>query len=121
SAPPVTPTHPPNARASDHALNQFTHAIGTQPVAWENLAAIRPEHVAVWREQLPPAGQTNSTIRRKLTALRSLFSYLQTYGYSGANPAHGKFVKAPAVARAGKTVPPSPHHSPPPPPPLPAH
>jgi hypothetical protein len=26
------------------------------------------------------------------------------YGYVGANPAHGKFVKAPAVSRDGKTV-----------------
>ena len=47
---------------------------------------------------------TNSTIRRKLTALRSLFSYLKTYGYTGANPAHGDFVAAPAVPRDGKTV-----------------
>ena len=39
-----------------------------------------------------------------MTALRSLFSYLQTYGYTGANPAHGKFVTAPAVPRDGKTV-----------------
>jgi integrase/recombinase XerD len=60
-------------------------------------------------ELLVAAGQTNSTIRRKLTALRSPFSYLQTYGYSGANPAHGKFVKAPAVPRDGKTVALSPH------------
>ncbi len=52
---------------------------------------------------------TNSSIRRKLTALRSLFSYLQIYSYSGANPAHGKFVAAPAVARDGKTVGLSPH------------
>ena len=52
---------------------------------------------------------TNSSIRRKLTALRSLFSYLQTYGYTGANPAHGEFVTAPAVSRDGKTVGLSPH------------
>ncbi|MFI5386965.1 MAG: tyrosine-type recombinase/integrase [Fimbriimonadales bacterium] len=52
---------------------------------------------------------TNSSIRRKLTTLRSLFSYLQTYGYGGANPAHGDFVTAPAVARDGKTVGLSPH------------
>jgi integrase/recombinase XerD len=39
----------------------------------------------------------------------ALDSYLQTYGYSGANPAHGKFVKAPAVPRDGKTVGLSPH------------
>ncbi len=36
--------------------------------------------------------QTNSTIRRKMTALRSLFSYLKIYGYTGANPAHGDFL-----------------------------
>jgi integrase/recombinase XerD len=39
-----------------------------------------------------------------MTALRSLYSYLQTYGYSGANPAHADFVDAPSVARDGKTV-----------------
>ena len=33
-----------------------------------------------------------------MTALRSLYSYLQTYGYTGANPAHGDFVDSPAVA-----------------------
>ncbi len=36
--------------------------------------------------------------------LRSLFSYLQSYGYVGANPAHSDFVAAPAVPRDGKTV-----------------
>ena len=60
--------------------------------------------VAAWRDSLCEQGAANSTIRRKLTALRSLFSYLQVYGYTGANPAHGKFVKAPSVARDGKTV-----------------
>jgi hypothetical protein len=39
-----------------------------------------------------------------VTALRSLYSYSQTYGYVGANPAHVDFVDAPAVARDGKTV-----------------
>lgn len=39
-----------------------------------------------------------------MTALRSLFSYLQTYGYTGANPAHSKFVDTPPVPRDGKTV-----------------
>ena len=100
---------PHTRRAYRLDLDQFLAASGIQPDAWEQLAAIRPEHVSQWREQLAAAGQTNSTIRRKLTALRSLFSYLQTYGYSGANPAHGKFVKAPAVPRDGKTVGLSPH------------
>jgi integrase/recombinase XerD len=35
---------------------------------------------------------------------RSLFSYLQTYGYTGVDPAHGDFVEAPPVPRDGKTV-----------------
>ncbi len=70
----------------------------------EQLLAVRPEHVAAWREQLQQSEQANSTVARKLTVLRSLFSYLQVYGYTGANPAHSKFVAAPAVPRDGKTV-----------------
>jgi len=50
----------------------------------------RPEQVSRWRDTLAEARMTNSTILRKLTTLRSLFSYLQTYGYTGANSAHGK-------------------------------
>jgi integrase/recombinase XerD len=60
--------------------------------------------VASWRDYLHEEGLTNSSIRRKMTALRSLFSYLQTYGFVGANPAHSDFVAAPAVPRDGKTV-----------------
>jgi integrase/recombinase XerD len=70
----------------------------------DDLKAVRPEHVAAWRESLQAANMVNSTIRRKLTVIRSLFSFLQVYGYTGANPAHGKFVKAPPVSRDGKTV-----------------
>jgi integrase/recombinase XerD len=77
---------------------------------WGHLAAIRPKHVAEWRDQLIADKLTNASIRRKLTALRSLFSYLQSYGFLGANPAHSDFVDAPAVARDGKTVALSPEH-----------
>jgi integrase/recombinase XerD len=66
--------------------------------------------VAQWRDHLCESGLTNASIRRKLTALRSLFSYLQSYGFIGANPAHSDFVDAPAVARDGKTVALSPEH-----------
>jgi integrase/recombinase XerD len=99
--------HTRRAYASD--LDQFLAHAGIEAGAWEQLTAIRPEHVAAWRDALTDGGQTNSSIRRKLTALRSLFSYLKTYGYAGANPAHGDFVSAPAVARDGKTVGLSPH------------
>ena len=85
-------------------LSQFLNFHGIPRTHVEQLASVRPSHVAAWRDDLRTQGAANSTIRRKLTALRSLFSYLQIYGYTGANPAHGKFVKAPAVARDGKTV-----------------
>ena len=99
--------HTRRAYASD--LDQFLAHAGIEAGAWEQLAAIRPEHVAAWRDALTADEQTNSTIRRKMTALRSLFSYLKTYGYTGANPAHSDFVAAPAVSRDGKTVGLSPH------------
>jgi integrase/recombinase XerD len=91
-------------KAYRHDLGQFLAFSGVADGHWETLMQLRPEHVAAWRDQLAAEGRANSSIRRKLTALRSLFSYLQTYGYLGANPAHGKFVAAPVVPRDGKTV-----------------
>lgn len=85
-------------------LQQFFTFAGIPADQVESLAVVRPGGVAAWRDKLQQSGMTNSSIRRKLTTLRSLFSYLQTYGYTGANPAHGKFVKAPSVSRDGKTV-----------------
>ncbi len=71
---------------------------------WEQLVTIRPGHVTAWRDHLLSLGRSNSGVYRKLTVLRSLFSYLKTYGYTGANPAHSDFVDAPHVPRDGKTV-----------------
>src|SRR5208337_3415895 len=100
---------PHTRRVYESDLDQFLAHAGIKAGAWEQLAHIRPEDVAAWRDALTADEQTNSTIRRKLTALRSLFSYLKTYGYTGANPAHSDFVAAPKVARDGKTVGLSPH------------
>lgn len=84
-------------------LLQFCDAAGIRPDEFERLIHIRPGDVSAWRDRLYKEGRTNATIRRKLTTLRSLLSYLQTYGYTGANPAHGKFVTAPSVGKDGKT------------------
>jgi integrase/recombinase XerD len=83
---------------------QFLNFIGADPSHLEVLASVRPSQVAAWRDQLWEQGRTNSSIMRKMTAVRSLYSYLQTYGYTGVNPAHSDFVDAPAVPRDGKTV-----------------
>ncbi len=85
-------------------VRQFLHFVGAEPTHLEELAAVRPAQVAAWRDQLKEQGLTNSSIRRKMTAVRSLFSYLQSYGFAGANPAHSDFVDAPAAPRDGKTV-----------------
>jgi integrase/recombinase XerD len=84
-------------------LKQFVAFAGLAADEWEGLLRIRPGDVAAWRDALQAAGLTNASVRRKLTAVRSLFSYLNIYGYTGANPAHGKFVQAPSVGKDGKT------------------
>lgn len=85
-------------------LRQFLKFVGVRAHELERLGAIVPHQVAAWRDHLEHLGLTNSSIRRKMTALRSLYSYLQTYGYAGANPAHRDFVETPSVPRDGKTV-----------------
>jgi integrase/recombinase XerD len=85
-------------------VGQFIQFVGSPSDHVEKLAFVRPHDVAAWRDSLQQRGLTNSSIRRKLTALRSLFSYLQVYGHRGANPAHNDFVEAPPAPRDGKTV-----------------
>jgi len=100
---------PHTRRAYQSDLDQFLAHAGIPAGAWEQLAAVRPEDVSKSRDALAADEQTNSTIRRKMTALRSLLSYLKTYGYTGTNSAHSDFVSAPKVHRDGKTVGMSPH------------
>jgi integrase/recombinase XerD len=85
-------------------VGQFLRFCGASESDWPTIASTRPTDVSMWRDSLMASGLTNSSVRRKLTVLRSLFSYLQTYGFVGANPAHSDFVAAPAVPRDGKTV-----------------
>jgi integrase/recombinase XerD len=72
--------------------------------AWEKLTEIRPATVSAYRDLLLADGLTNTTISRKLSVIRSLYSFLRAYGYTGANPADTAFVASPAVPRDGKTV-----------------
>ncbi|MBX9581634.1 MAG: tyrosine-type recombinase/integrase [Gemmataceae bacterium] len=85
-------------------LAQFLRFANMPRGQWEYLAALRPSHVAAWRDHLLGRGLTNTAISRKLSVVRSLFGYLQKYGYAGANPADTAFVAAPVPPRDGKTV-----------------
>jgi integrase/recombinase XerD len=85
-------------------LEQFMKFSGLSPDEKEWLVFVKPEQVAAWRDHLMAARLANSSVSRKLTVLRSLFSYLQNYGLAGVNPAHSDYVDAPSVSREGKTV-----------------
>jgi integrase/recombinase XerD len=85
-------------------LEQFLRFTNILAGDWGKLVNIRPSHVAAWRDWLLTKGLSNTAVGRKLSVLRSLFTYLQTYGYTGSNPAAPAFVAVPPVPRDGKTV-----------------
>jgi len=96
----------PSAQTRDcytRDLRQFLVFVGA-PERLDALLSIRPAQIAAWRDKLRERGLAKVSILRKLTVLASLFSYLQNYGYTGANPAHSHFVQALSVPRDGKTV-----------------
>jgi hypothetical protein len=95
-------------------LAEFLRFARIPPDHLEQLATLRPQEVAAWRDHLCERGLANTSIVRKITVLRSLYSYLQTYGFTGANPAHADFVAVPAVwawvvptCRLAKRMPPA--------------
>jgi integrase/recombinase XerD len=85
-------------------LSRFLRHAGIPDEGWDQLPRIRPGHVAAYRDHLLAAGQSAAAVARKLSVVRSLFSYLRAYGYAGANPADTAFVASPPVPRDGKTV-----------------
>jgi hypothetical protein len=54
-------------------LQQFMVFVRIPLRSFEQLATVRPYHVAAWRDRLREQGLTNNSIRRKMTVLRSLF------------------------------------------------
>jgi site-specific recombinase XerD len=85
-------------------IQQFLAFVGIAGSEPHRLSSVRPNHVSAWRDRLRTRGLSNAAIMRKVTVLRSLFTFLQTYGYTGAKPVHSHFVALPPVSRDGKTV-----------------
>ena len=95
-------------------VEQFLEYHGLVPEQLEQMTRMVPDDVTSWRDHLLAFGGrpdkdgnatpgANSTVTRKITAVRSFFSFLQVGGYRGGNPAHPNFVKAPPVADVGLT------------------
>lgn len=90
------------AYARDLAL--FMRFVGIEASQLDRLKQIRPFTVAAWRDHLRDRGLAATSIGRKITVLRSLFTYLQVHGEAESNPAHPHLVSTPPVPRDGKTV-----------------
>lgn len=95
-------------------VEQFLRFLGIDPSHIEYMTQVLPVDVTDWRDSLLRSGgrvdqngsgqkAANATVARKMTALRSFFSFLQSYGYRGANPAHPHFVSTPKVPSDGQT------------------
>src|SRR4051812_16640930 len=72
---------PHTHRAYRCDLAQFMTFANHPAGHYEELLRTLPEHVAAWRDDLAQAGKADLTITRKVTALRSLFTYLTNYGF----------------------------------------
>ena len=95
-------------------VEQFLEFHGLETTHIEQMTRMVPDDVSSWRDFLMEEGgrpdpdgnstpASNATVARKMTALRSFFSYLQVAGYRGGNPAHPQFVDAPSMPSEGVT------------------
>ena len=81
-------------------IEQFSKLIGIE--SHEDFRMVRRSHVILWRDLLQNDGLGAATIRRKLSALSSLFDHLCNRNSVETNPVAG--VKRPAMgANVGKT------------------
>lgn len=76
-------------------ITQFFEAV--YPEGWPHPDAVSPRSVRRWVMQLAASGLEASTVRRKLSSLRSYYKYLLRHGKASHNPLHG--IQAPKMAK----------------------
>lgn len=93
--------HPRTRRAYQADIEDFCGFVGLATPGEFRL--VTHAHVLAWRAQLEQRGAAGATIRRKLSALASLFDHLlESNALAGGNPVHG--VKRPRIeTNEGKT------------------
>lgn len=77
---------PHTREAYSRDIVQFVAFAGVDPGRLNELLGVRPAVVAAWRDVLLANGLNNSSVARKMTSLRSLFSYLQTTATPARTP-----------------------------------
>ena len=88
-------------RAYKGDVSEFSNFIGiTTP---EEMRLVTRAHVIAWRKDLESRGLAPSSLRRKLSAVSSLFDYLCEKNAVNSNPVNG--VKRPAVESNEGTTP----------------
>jgi len=75
------------AKAYRHDVRQFMAFVGIETP--EELRKVTRAHVIAWRDALKGQGLAGSTIRRKLSALSDLFTFLCDRNAVNLNPVHG--------------------------------
>lgn len=93
--------NPRTRRAYQADLQDFCGFLGISQA--DDFRQVTRAHVLAWRQQMEHRQLAGSTIRRKLSALASLFDYLlDSNAVAGGNPVHG--VKRPVIeSNEGKT------------------
>lgn len=87
--------NPATRRAYRADIQDFAGFVGLERP--EDMRLVSRGHVIAWRDHLKAGKRAKSTIRRKLSALSSLFSYLAESNAIGVNPVTGvQRPKAPA-------------------------
>ncbi|MEZ6117139.1 MAG: site-specific integrase [Pirellulaceae bacterium] len=87
------------AQAYRKDVEQFLDFHGLAPTHIEQMTLMVPSDITAWRDHLlahggrpdlegNPTAASNATVSRKITALRSFFSFLQVGGYRGAGSAN---------------------------------
>jgi site-specific recombinase XerD len=85
-------------QAYERSILEFHRFIG------KHLSLVEPRDVQVWRDALLHSGQSNQTVAAKLSALRSLYAYIQKAvpGLIETNPADAQLVPPPKISNTPK-------------------
>ena len=83
----VNKKNPRTRRAYQHDASSFIHFVGIEQP--DEMRLVKRAHVIAWREQLERDGHSPASIRRKLSALSSMFAYLCEKNAVNENPVKG--------------------------------